>query len=434
MSRRDGRKRTDIEVKDGNNVYAVRLVNGVAQILIRIDKNDDYEHGDGLLSPYERKRIIDLAFGSRRANEARCSTNRTRRHAVGGVGNENRVEPLTTGLLRRFEQFFRAGKHIINVVLAWRRENPKPRPNTATTTEKILRDQIGAGGLRLVVRGNVGNGRVQTPNAGVQPHVSNLQLVGESRKTTDDAVSVAKIIQFNPKDEWSLEFVSGTPATVVQMEEPIEDYVRLKLGKPDMTYEEVYEWVMEKRREYALADKLAEKRNRKLVLLPSPDSPSERIRRLPQRGIGPTTRLTCTHYEYQLQRRGIVMTDADSEQRTAKFMAAHGMLDAKTIEFLTEEGVLSKETLVEKNLLSKIIEFTDGTDAGTRKYRATLAWYQEQLRVRGVIITDKQFKEGLSVYMATHGMFRAGIVEYLKQEGVLQADVDYPAREWALKD
>jgi len=43
MSRRNDRRKTDIEVTDGKNVYAVRLVNGVAQILIRTDKNDDYE-------------------------------------------------------------------------------------------------------------------------------------------------------------------------------------------------------------------------------------------------------------------------------------------------------------------------------------------------------------------------------------------------------
>jgi hypothetical protein len=433
MSRRNDRRKTDIEVKDGNNVYAVRLVNGVAQILIRTDKNDDYERGDGLLSPAERKRIIELAFDQRRANEARRLTKRSPGHTASRIGNENRVGAFTAGLLCKLEQFLGAAKHIINIVSAWRRGNEKPCPTTA----KILCDPLGTGGLRLVVRADVGNGNVQAPNAGVQAYVGNLQLVDEPCKTTNDVGVMAKIIKFKIRDEWVVEVMQPVPATIVQMEEPeepIEDYVRRKLGRPDMTYVQVYWWVIEKRREYALADKLAEKLNRKLSLLPSPNSPSERIRRLPQRGIVPKTSLTRTHYGHYLQRRGIVMTDADSEQQTANFMAAHGMLDAKTIEFLTEEGVLSKEMLIENKLLSKIIKFADGTDARTRKYRATLAWYQEQLRARGVIITDKQFKDGLSVYMAIHGMFSAGIVEYLKQEGVLQADVDYSAKEWVLEN
>jgi hypothetical protein len=106
MSRRNGLRKTDIEVKDGDNVYAIRLVKGVAQILIRIDKNDDYEFSDDLLSPAEKVRIIELALGPRRANEARRSTKRTRRQAVSGVGNEDRVEALTAGVVGKLEQFF----------------------------------------------------------------------------------------------------------------------------------------------------------------------------------------------------------------------------------------------------------------------------------------------------------------------------------------
>jgi energy-converting hydrogenase Eha subunit H len=106
--------------------------------------------------------------------------------------------------------------------------------------------------------------------------------------------------------------------------------------------------------------------------------------------------------------------------------------DFELLEVCTDAE--QQEMLIENKLLSKIIKFADGTDARTRKYRATLAWYQEQLRARGVIITDKQFKDGLSVYMAIHGMFSAGIVEYLKQEGVLQADVVYSAKEWVLEN
>jgi hypothetical protein len=172
---------------------------------------------------------------------------------------------------------FAEKERLIDPALRIKNKSKTPCPTTATTTDKISAgqaqrkcDQRGAGGLRLVTRGSVSNGGVRTPNARVQANVGTLQLVDESRKTTDDARVVARIIKF--KEEWVVEVTQPVPATVVQMEEPEEpfgDYVRRHLGRPDMTDEEVYYWALEKRREYALADKLAEKRNRKLVLLPS---------------------------------------------------------------------------------------------------------------------------------------------------------------------
>lgn len=149
---------TDIEVKHGNNVYVVRLEDGVPRILIPAISTE-VELGDSYLtasereqiltlalssnsSSSERKRIIEIALDQEREGETRRSTTGTQRKTIQGRGGIGRFPVLNAGLRHKFEQFFRALRHIIEVVL---------------------------GRKRQAIRGNGGSGDVRAPKVGLPP-------------------------------------------------------------------------------------------------------------------------------------------------------------------------------------------------------------------------------------------------------------------------
>src|ERR1700722_7047237 len=62
-SREVGLLTSDIEVRDGNNSYVVRLIKGVPHILMPFYQNHDYPWGDSMVSYHEKKRVIEIALG-----------------------------------------------------------------------------------------------------------------------------------------------------------------------------------------------------------------------------------------------------------------------------------------------------------------------------------------------------------------------------------
>jgi hypothetical protein len=149
------RKTTDIEVEYGNNVYVVRLEDGVPRILIpaissEVELGDRYLSASmreqilalalsGMPSSSEGKRIIEIASGQKRRSEKRHSTTGTQRKMNQGHGGSGCLRTLSTGLRHMLEQFFRVVGHIIEVVLGRERGRKMSCPATAT---------IGAGKVR----------------------------------------------------------------------------------------------------------------------------------------------------------------------------------------------------------------------------------------------------------------------------------------------
>jgi hypothetical protein len=93
---------SDIEVRDGNNAYVVRIVKGVPHILIPAFQNDDYPWGDSMLSSYERKRVIEIALGETwRSNTPSLKTRLTTKAKNRGKESERGCHPLGMGCHRR---------------------------------------------------------------------------------------------------------------------------------------------------------------------------------------------------------------------------------------------------------------------------------------------------------------------------------------------
>jgi len=112
------RRASDIEVQDGNNTYLVRSVNGVPHAFVRVDQTDVYDSCDGLLSPYERKRIIEIALVQGRENTGTFNQLGTggQSHAI-SAGESGGLRTLNAGLRHKVEQCRSAAKRIIEFVL-----------------------------------------------------------------------------------------------------------------------------------------------------------------------------------------------------------------------------------------------------------------------------------------------------------------------------
>ena len=133
----EGIKSTDIEVREGNNTYFVQSLNGVPKILVRVDKNDEYVIADGLLHPYERHRIIEIARDQKQRNGAPSGQQSAggRQKATHGIGETDGLRAPNICWRRKLEQFRRAAKRIIGIVWGPRRGRTMARPHTATICE-----------------------------------------------------------------------------------------------------------------------------------------------------------------------------------------------------------------------------------------------------------------------------------------------------------
>jgi hypothetical protein len=107
---------SDIQVKEGNNVYVVRLDEGVAHILIPAYQNDDCPSGDSMLSPYEKERIIEIALGPSAHTKIRSLTVGLQKRADRGKAVSTCVRTLGTTLHHKFERCCSATQRIVEFV------------------------------------------------------------------------------------------------------------------------------------------------------------------------------------------------------------------------------------------------------------------------------------------------------------------------------
>jgi hypothetical protein len=153
-------KLTDIEVKHGNNVYVVRLEDGLPRILIPAISTD-VELGDSYLSAGEQEQILTLALnsmpsdrtvetalGHEREGETLRSTTATisdakvstgLRHRSGrGIWATGGVRAPNAGLRHKFEQCRSAAKRIIEFVLG-------PKTPRLSTKKELAQGESSAG-------------------------------------------------------------------------------------------------------------------------------------------------------------------------------------------------------------------------------------------------------------------------------------------------